>query len=116
MKLTLTICVSIVLATMSTINVGGQTPMLVTYDQPSQLIPSKHRSPIPPIKFNQDGHQLTFAPNYVGAIVELYENDALLYVSEISDNGSFYIPDGFVGEVELIITKDGNINHVIIEL
>lgn len=52
MKLTLTICVSIVLATMSTINVVGQTPMLVTYDQPSQLIPPKHRSPIPPIKFN----------------------------------------------------------------
>lgn len=110
------ICLNLIIGIMLAANVGGQTPVCATYEQPSKYLPPKQRTPAAPIKFEQEGHLLVFSSDYVGVDFALYDGETLLYSVTIGVDGCVLIPDDINGEVDLLLVKDGRYYHAKVEL
>lgn len=65
------------------------------------------REPLAPVYVYQDGHTLTFESSCIGCTITLLnENDVIVYIDVVDENGEVEIPTTFVGTYELQLVKD----------
>ena len=95
---------------------GGQIPMSVQYDQPSNLQQPNQRMPAKPVWVNQENHLFTFQGANVGETIEIYDGETLLYVSVIDAKKSIEIPSEISGEVELRLCRGNLTYYALVEL
>lgn len=92
----------------ATVNYGGQ------YDHPRD---EGHvsRMPLPPIYITQEEHKIEFGVRYAGNMIEVMDDDMVLFITTIDANGCVNIPTKIIGTVKLVLlleksTYSANIN------
>lgn len=67
----------------------------------------KPRTPITIPEAYIDGHTLTFESSCIGCTITLLnENDVIVYIDVVDENGEVEIPTTFMGTYELQLVKD----------
>lgn len=92
--------------------VSAQTgnPPVILHPIPNDNLGDKegnNKAPLAPVYVYQDGYTLTFESSCIGCTVTLLdENDVIVYIDVVDENGEVEIPTTFVGTYELQLVKD----------
>lgn len=73
------------------------------------------RMPLPPIYITQAEHKIEFGVRYAGNMIEVMDDDMVLFITTIDANGCVNIPAKIIGTVKLVLlleksTYSANIN------
>ena len=97
-------------------HIEKQITLSVHYDEADNYQKTSHRVPIAPITVQEEGHLFIFNTCFSGNIIEIYEDDALIYTSYISEIGCVEIPDEICGEFEIRLLSGKRIYSAMVEL
>lgn len=93
-----------------------QIRLSVCYEEPIETQRPNHRVPYAPIMATQNGHVFVFAPSFVGEIIEVWDDDNLLYTSIIQVDGCVIIPNNLLGEFTLRLIHNERLYSTMVEL
>ena len=60
------------------------------------------RIPLPPIYITREEHKIEFGVRYAGNMIEVMDDDMVLFITTIDANGCVNIPAKIIGTVKLV--------------
>lgn len=88
-----------------TANNEEQIMLTVQYERPDKGHGGLHRTSVRHLNIDQNDHILTI-PNSEGWVVEIYQDEKLLYMETIYNDGVVVIPSDIKGELAIKVTND----------